>query len=93
MTEITESANQQHLLSNDESGKKLPYLFERSRILSGDKLQLQSVLNGWYGKPQQSWRLVHRASDNDFSADAFHKNCDDLAPLFVIALVRKFQSK
>lgn len=84
----TENANQQHLSSDDEVEQQLPKLFQDSNILSGDKIQLQSVLNEWYGKHQQFWRLVYRASDHDFSAVTFHKYCDDIAPLFVIALVR-----
>lgn len=82
------SAHQQHL-SSDDGVKRMIQLFQGSKILSGDKIQLQSVLNKWYGKDQQLWRLVYRASDHDFSAAAFHTYCDDIAPLFVIALVRK----
>lgn len=61
-------------------------LFPESKILIE---QLQSVLNEMYGNIQQSWNLIYRASDHDFSAEAFHKHCDNIAPLLVVALVRK----
>lgn len=38
-----------------------------------------------YGISKQTWRLVFRASAHGFSASAFHRHCDGLAPLFVIA--------
>ncbi|KAG4070335.1 hypothetical protein HA402_006477 [Bradysia odoriphaga] len=61
-------------------------MFPGSIILKNDKLQLQGVLNGWFGIPKQSWRLVFRASTNGYSAAAFHRNCDGIAPVFVVAL-------
>lgn len=64
--------------------------FPESKIV---KEQLQSVLNEMYGNLQQSWNLIYRASDHDFSADAFHKHCDNIASLLVVALVRKINSK
>lgn len=62
-------------------------LFPGSLILKNDKLHLQSVLNGWYGIPKQTWQLSFRATSHNFSAAAFHRMCDGVAPLFVIALV------
>lgn len=60
-------------------------LFPGSSILKNDKLHLQSALNGWYGVPKQTWRLVFRASTHGFSAAAFHRQCDGVSPTFVIA--------
>lgn len=63
----------------------LQNLFPGSAILKNDKLHLQTTLNAWYGVPKQNWRLVFRASANGFSASAFHRYCDGVAPVFVIA--------
>lgn len=63
----------------------LQNLFPGSAILKNDKLHLQTTLNAWYGVPKQNWRLVFRASANGFSASAFHRYCDNVAPVYVIA--------
>lgn len=63
----------------------LQNLFPGSSILKNDKLHLQTTLNAWYGVPKQNWRLIFRASANGFSASAFHRYCDGVAPAFVIA--------
>lgn len=63
----------------------LQNLFPGSSILKNDKLHLQTTLNAWYGVPKQNWRLVFRASANAFSASSFHRYCDGVAPVFVIA--------
>lgn len=63
----------------------LQNLFPGSAILKNDKLHLQTTLNAWYGVPKQNWRLIFRASANAFSATAFHRFCDGIAPVFVIA--------
>lgn len=63
----------------------LQNLFPGSSILRNDKLHLQTTLNAWFGVPKQNWRLVFRASANNFSSSAFHRYCDGVAPVFVIA--------
>lgn len=63
----------------------LQNMFPGSAILKNDKLHLQTTLNAWYGVPKQNWRLVFRASSNSFSAAAFHRFCDGVAPAYVIA--------
>lgn len=63
----------------------LQNMFPGSAILKNDKLHLQTTLNAWYGVPKQNWRLVFRASSNAFSAAAFHRFCDGVAPAYVIA--------
>jgi len=66
--------------------------FANSQILTKDRLPLQSVLNNWFSiGSQTSWRLVFRASQHGFSADAFHRICDGLAPLYVLILGTKGQ--
>lgn len=62
-------------------------MFPGSVILKNDKLHLQGILNGWYGVPKQTWRLVFRASTHGFNATAFHRHCDGIAPCFVIGIV------
>ncbi|XP_055371995.1 uncharacterized protein LOC129605978 [Condylostylus longicornis] len=61
-------------------------MFPGSVILKKDKLHLQGVLNGWYGVPKQSWRLIFRASTHGFNATSFHRHCDGIFPCFVIAI-------
>lgn len=34
------------------------------------------------------WRLVYRASSHGYSAEAFHRQCDGIAPTYVIVTVR-----
>lgn len=63
----------------------LQNMFPGSAILKNDKLHLQTTMNAWYGVPKQNWRLVFRASSNAFSAAAFHRFCDGVAPAYVIA--------
>lgn len=63
-------------------------LFPGSNILRNDKMHLQTTLNGFFGNTKQTWRLVYRASIHGFTAAAFHRHCDGIAPLMVIALVR-----
>lgn len=63
-------------------------LFSESKILDQDKMNFQRLLNSWYGVPTQSWKLVYRASNHGFSAKAFHRFCDGIAPTFVIVQVR-----
>lgn len=63
----------------------LQNMFPGSSILKNDKLHLQTQINAWYGIPKQNWRLVFRASANGFSASAFHRYCDGVAPVIVIA--------
>lgn len=60
-------------------------LFNGSTILRNDKMHFQGTLNNWYGVPKQNWRLVFRASLHNFSAAIFHRICDGIAPVFVIA--------
>lgn len=59
-------------------------MFPGSQILRNDKLALQGVLNGWYGVPKQSWRLVYRASTHGYNSSSFHRYCDGVAPCMII---------
>nr|XP_022903631.1 uncharacterized protein LOC111415957 [Onthophagus taurus]XP_022903632.1 uncharacterized protein LOC111415957 [Onthophagus taurus] len=63
-----------------------PHLFPNSHIIGHDKSHFQRILNAWYGNSKQSWRLLYRASSHGFSATAFHRHCDGIAPLYVIVL-------
>lgn len=67
-------------------------MFPGSQLLRNDKLHLQSVLNGWYGMPKQTWRLVYRSSTHGYSSNAFHRYCDGVAPCFVIGIVSEMQN-
>ncbi|MCL4129863.1 UNVERIFIED_CONTAM: hypothetical protein GTU68_036996 [Idotea baltica] len=61
-------------------------LFAGSQILANEKTSLQRNLNNWYGASKQIWRLVYRASTHGFSADAFHRHCDGIAPTYTIVM-------
>ena len=87
MSDYNESSNEAQLPSAGGIEQQSKF-FPESNIMKDNK-HLESVLNKWYGNDKQSWRLVYRASDNNHSAAAFHENCDGIAPLYVIALVRK----
>lgn len=89
---ITSTNNNNATTSNTfaENDKRLQprllqNLFPGSSILKNDKLHLQTTLNAWYGVPKQNWRLIFRASNNGFSAASFHRFCDGVAPVYVIA--------
>jgi hypothetical protein len=62
-------------------------LFPGSNILRNDKMIFQSTLNSWFGNSKQTWRLIYRASVHGFTSAVFHRHCDRIAPLFVIAVV------
>lgn len=81
------SGNNATFADNDKrlQPRLLQNLFPGSSILKNDKLHLQTTLNAWYGVAKQNWRLVFRASANGFLASAFHRYCDGVAPVFVIA--------
>lgn len=61
-------------------------LFAGSQILVNEKTSLQRILNSWYGVTKQMWRLIYRASTHGYSAEAFHRHCDGIAPTFTIVL-------
>nr|XP_018913693.1 PREDICTED: uncharacterized protein LOC109041728 [Bemisia tabaci] len=58
--------------------------FPGSLILVKGKTCYQRLLNQWYRSPKQVWRLVYRASTHGYSAEAFHRHCDGIAPTYVI---------
>ena len=64
--------------------------FACSQILSGLAQSVHSVecaklLNSWTGRaPQQTWRLVFRASEHNFSAGAFHRECAGAGPSLLL---------
>lgn len=64
-----------------------PYLFPNSHIIGHDKSHFQRLLNVWFGNSKQTWRLIYRASTHGYSASAFHRHCDGVAPIYLIVLV------
>lgn len=52
----------------------------------GTLLQLEHKmkLNEFYGKINQKWKLIYKASRDGFSADTFHARCDDLRSTITI---------
>lgn len=59
-------------------------IFQGTKLLTGERLPFQRLLNTWHGSNKQSWQLLYRATTNGFSADAFHRACDGHSPTFVI---------
>jgi hypothetical protein len=41
-------------------------------------------LNEFYGKPDQQWELIYKATRDGFSVDTFHKKCDGKGPTITI---------
>lgn len=69
-------------------------LFLESKLLSNMNVKYEQTLNDWYGNihgtnNKQRWRLIFRASEHKFSAEAFHNYCDGMAPTFVLVLSTK----
>lgn len=53
--------------------------------VSSPNLDCAKLLNLWTGHPpSQTWRTVFRASEHDFSASAFHRQCDGAGPSVVL---------
>ncbi|CAG0916691.1 unnamed protein product [Notodromas monacha] len=63
--------------------------FPGSQILAREDAGFQRLLNEWYGDPRESWTMVFRASQHNFSAQAFHHFCDGVAPSYVLVLGSK----
>lgn len=63
-------------------------LFANSKLLSDlDALgEKEEILNNWFGVPKQMWKLIFRASNHNFLADAFHNHCDGVAPVYILIL-------
>lgn len=84
---INPNSTASKLLENDKRLQpRLPMnMFAGSIILKNERINFQGTLNTWYGVAKQNWRLVFRASTHGFSAAAFHRFCDGVAPVYVIA--------
>ncbi|XP_065204116.1 BTB/POZ domain-containing protein 9 isoform X2 [Planococcus citri] len=61
-------------------------LFPATQILVNERTTCQSILSQWYGNAKQTWRLIYRASTHGYSAESFHRYCDNIAPTYVIIL-------
>ena len=44
--------------------------------------QYDSYLREWIGDSQ--WKLLYRASENEYSAKSFHNHCDNISPTFIL---------
>jgi len=57
---------------------KCPPLKDGGNFLGGNLLTVdqQNKLNVLYGKVDQRWRIIYKATENGFEASAFHKSCD-----------------
>jgi hypothetical protein len=53
---------------------------------NGTLLQLEhkKKLNEFYGKSNQQWELIYKASRDGFDANAFHSRCDNKGPTMTI---------
>ena len=52
-----------------------------SRIINLDRYDRQ--LQEWVGY-QYDWKIIYRASEHNFSAESFHRYCDDKGPTLII---------
>jgi len=57
---------------------KCPLPEDGGNFLGGNLLTVdqQNKLNGLYGKADQRWRIIYKATDNGFEPSSFHKSCD-----------------
>ena len=63
----------------------LRYLKNPSQFLPNTKIvgnQYDNVLREWIGDYQ--WKLFYRASEHGYSANQFHKRCDNKGPTLII---------
>ena len=53
---------------------------------NGTLLGIEQIkkLNEFYGKPDQAWTLIHKASRDGFDAASFHNRCKNQGPTFTI---------
>ena len=62
--------------------------FHGSSILASiagkDERDYNHILSTWVASSGQSWTVLFRGSDHDFSAEAFHRICDGAAPSIVL---------
>jgi hypothetical protein len=57
--------------------------FPRGTLLQPEH---KKKLNEFYGKPNQQWELIYKASRDGFDANAFHSRCDNKGPTMTIIL-------
>ncbi len=71
---------------SDENEKEIRGCFD-PRLLRGSSIledtQYDKYLKEWLGS-EHKWKLIYRASDNNYSAKSFHEHCDNEAPSLVI---------
>ncbi|CAF3624124.1 unnamed protein product [Rotaria socialis] len=48
------------------------------------KLEHKKKLNDFYGKTNQQWELIYKATRDGFDANAFHSHCTDKGPTITI---------
>lgn len=56
-------------------------MFENSTHLTMEQKQ---KLNEFYGKPDQLWKLIYKATRDGFEGKTFHRLCDNQGPTMVI---------
>lgn len=60
---------------------------DKSRVFNGDTLltmELIQKLNEFYGKADQCWELIYKATKDGFEVSTFHRLCDNQGPTMVI---------
>jgi hypothetical protein len=71
----------ENMKEEEEETEEESTLFANSSLLSEEN---QQVLNQWYGKPTQKWRLLYKGSRDNFKASTFHARCDHKGETFTI---------
>ena len=66
----------------DELKPKTIRHFEESEILTNE--EHRSTLKGWLPPLDGEWRLLFRASQDDFATETFHSKCDNKGPTVTI---------
>ena len=82
---VNEFVNEGILDMNNENAQSFfnplysPFL--RNTILFGN--EYDDKLREWVGNDYK-WRLLYRASENDYTGESFHHYCDDKGPTLVV---------
>ncbi|CAF1001086.1 unnamed protein product [Didymodactylos carnosus] len=56
-------------------------LFDGTALLSHDQ---QLILNRFYGKSSQQWKLIYKAVRDGFDVETFHRLCDNFNPTITV---------
>ncbi|CAF1131405.1 unnamed protein product [Didymodactylos carnosus] len=69
------------------TGTKTDVAVKQQQLFIGSSLltsEYQQKLNAIYGKPNQNWELIYKATRDGFRAEDFHRSSDDKGPTMTV---------